>query len=269
MRDLSNHVVARRGKASNSQSSNDAGRSPLSWMRYVFAAVTVSVVATLVYLGGSQWLTPGHLLVSEVQVTGAGKRVSIDDVMGQVQPFVDGGILHLSPEQISDQVARIEWVKSAEVRRIWPSRIELVVEEYEPALRWGETTWIDRFGDVFEASEQDDLTLLPRVHGPVPQRQVVIQRYLELNDSVKALGLSIESLVVDDREAWKVHFRSGLNIDLGREKFTVRWQRFASAYRILESNGRDPANTIDTMDLRYPHGLAITWRNRLASPVKG
>lgn len=265
----------------------DATRSAWKLPRYTAAGLFVVSVLALLYVADRQWLRPGQLRVAEVEVSGAGNRVSVEQVLKQVEPWVKGGILHLNPEQISERVARLPWVKSASVKRIWPRQIEIMIEEYQPALRWDESTWIDRYGDVFSAGEQPDLVALPVVHGPQSQRETVIAHYLQLNGPAKALGLKIARLEVDARNAWTVEFPGGLTLELGRENFAGRWQRFITVWTRLNQDAMkadaeadansaagerlitDLTKTIESMDLRYPHGLAIRWRNNVALPAKG
>jgi cell division protein FtsQ len=234
--------------------------------------VAVSLIALLGYAVTNQWLTPGQLLISEIRVTGVGHRVSVAEVMQQVEPYVEGGILHLKPEQISEQIAHLGWVKSVDVKRVSPSSLELEIEEFQPALRWGieanKNQWIDRYGELFKADEQADMTGLPRINGPLEQRSVVTNKYLELNAKTKKLALKIESLTLDARNAWVVAFSSGLIVDLGRSDTVNRWHRFELAYQSLKRAQQQPATAVASMDLRYPHGLAITWRTDPSNKVK-
>ena len=65
----------------------------------------------------------------------------------------------------------VPWVRHAVVRRVWPNRLRVQLEEHRPVALWGGETGseklVNSFGEVFEANlgdvEDDDL---PRLVGP-------------------------------------------------------------------------------------------------------
>jgi cell division protein FtsQ len=61
---------------------------------------------------------------------------------------------------------------------------------------------------------------------------------------------------LSERFAWQVQLNNGIKLNLGRQEFINRLQRFINLYPLLQQDERD----INYVDLRYDTGMAVGWQ---------
>jgi cell division protein FtsQ len=152
-------------------------------------------------------------------------------------------------------------VRRATVRREWPDQLIVSIEEHEPLGTWGdEGRLLSVKGDVFTANlaEADEDRTLPEFEGPDGSEKEVLARFAELRSWFAPVQLVPEALSLSSRYAWTVTLDNGMKVALGREKDHTtmhdRVQRLVGIYPQLASR---IAGAIDTIDMRYPNGLAL------------
>jgi cell division protein FtsQ len=88
----------------------------------------------------------------------------------------------------------------------------------------------------------------------------VLARFAELRAWFAPLKLVPEALNLSSRYAWTVKLDNGMSVALGREQdhatLKTRVERLVSVYNQL--TGLIPNGAIDTIDMRYPNGMALT-----------
>ncbi|WP_220125170.1 cell division protein FtsQ/DivIB, partial [Pseudomonas aeruginosa] len=71
------------------------------------------------------------------------------------------------------------------------------------------------------------------------------------------LGFSIARLEMSDRGGWALTTAQGVEIQIGRDHVVDKIRRFVSIY---DKALKDQISNIARIDLRYPNGLAVAWR---------
>ena len=151
-----------------------------------------------------------------------------------------------------DALQRVSWVRRVAVRREWPARIEIAIEEHQPLARWNDISLVNMQGEVFDAEYGDDL---PSFYAPEGASAEVTARYREFASLVGRNGDAIESITRSARGAWDVKLDDGLDVALGREQVSERWARWIQVgerYRSRIARGRE----LSAIDMRYPNGFA-------------
>jgi cell division protein FtsQ len=158
----------------------------------------------------------------------------------------------------------VPWVRRAQVRREWPDRLVVGVEEQQVLGSWEDGRYVNTFGELFTANAaevEEDSKDLPELAGPAGSERDVASRYLDFKSWFARLSLVPDQVTLSPRYAWSVHFDNGtdngLTVDLGRERdgntMTERVLRMISAWPALVA--RWPKPTL--IDLRYPNGFAL------------
>jgi cell division protein FtsQ len=179
---------------------------------------------------------------------------------------VDLGALRLRLEALP-------WVRRVEVRRAWPDRIEVRLEEHEPLARWGDSHLVSARGEPFAGSLAPEAAAqLPVLSGPPGTEALVARRYRRFRELLAPLEDAPVRVQLSPRHAWQVQTASGWVLELGRgsggedaEALDARLARFAAAYpgtlaRLARREGAAPR----VVDLRYPNGFALRvpeWRS--------
>jgi cell division protein FtsQ len=158
-------------------------------------------------------------------------------------------------------------VRKAVVRREFPNRLRVQLEEHQAVALWGvdsESRLVNNFGEVFEANpgevEQDEL---PRLAGPDSQSAPVLAMYRAMKPLFEPLDLNVDQLELTARGGWRLELDSGAVIELGSgtpEEVTARTRRFVRTLTQVSSRyGRRPEALVSA-DLRHTNGYAVHLR---------
>jgi len=222
---------------------------------YAFAA------AALVY-AGVYWvmhspLLPLRRLVVEGQLT----HVTREQVQSAARAGAKGTFLSVDLDAVRRAFEALPWVRKVEVRRLWPDRILVVVQQHVALARWGADTQprhlVDTYGEVFEG-DLPDAAALPQFAGPAGSALEVTRRYAAFRQTLAPLGLEPRQVLLSPRYAWQLRLSNGLTLELGRDQLKEpvlqRLARFVAVY--AQTLGRFH-RTFQYADLRYPRGFAL------------
>jgi cell division protein FtsQ len=182
-------------------------------------------------------------------------------VLGKIK----GNFFTTDLEQVRGTFEAVPWVRKASVRREWPNQLIVQVEEHEALGTWGEDgRLLSVKGDSFTANlaEADEDHELPAFDGPAGSEKEVLARFAELRGLFAPIRLVPTSLSLSKRYAWTVRLDNGMSVELGRERdqgrdsMKARVQRLVSIYPQLVARLQE--GHIDTIDMRYPNGLALS-----------
>jgi cell division protein FtsQ len=150
------------------------------------------------------------------------------------------------------------------VRRDFPDRLRVRIEEHEPVALWGaddDVRLVNSYGEVFEVNQGDvEAESLPRLIGPRAQSPLVLQAFQRLAPKFEAMDSPLTQLELTGRGNWRARLESGAVIDIGPgslDEIGPRVQRFIATFAQTPSRlGRN----IESADLRYPNGYALRLR---------
>ncbi|HEX2603870.1 MAG TPA: cell division protein FtsQ/DivIB [Oxalicibacterium sp.] len=182
-------------------------------------------------------------------------------VRGAVLARVKGNFFTANLDNVRQVFEAVPWVRKATVRREWPNQLIVTLEEHMPLGTWGDDgRLLSVKGDVFTANlaEAEDDARLLAFDGPTGSEKEVVARLNDLNAWFAPLKLQAEKLELSGRYAWTVTLDNGVTVELGREKTSStlkeRVDRLVSIYPQLVDRLQ---NRIESIDMRYPNGLAL------------
>nr|AIA15528.1 Cell division protein FtsQ [uncultured bacterium] len=191
------------------------------------------------------------------------KHVNALTVRNGVMGKIRGNFFTADLDQVRTTFETVPWVRRATVRREWPNALVVEVEEHEAIGTWGdEGRLLSVKGDIFTANiaETDDESSLPAFEGPVGTEKDVLARFAELRTAFAQVDLVPQALSLSNRYAWTVKLDNGMSVALGREQdrntLKKRVQRLVGVYPQLVARLQE--GRIDTIDMRYPTGLALS-----------
>ena len=235
-------------------------------------AATLNRAAGLLYGAAALLIVYGcihyvvHLPVfplREIRVIGDVGHVTNDQVAAVITRELRGNFFTVDLAQAREAFEKLPWVRKVNVRRQWPDRLELAVEEHQPLARWGSTALVNAHGEVFEAAIS---STLPVFSGPEGTASEVVARYAEFDRLLVPIGRKVVVIALSARRAWQLRLDDGMVLHLGRENLEGRLAGFVSAYqRTVARLPRPPSH----VDLRYSNGFAVrtpglTWDARKA-----
>lgn len=228
-------------------------------MTVVSDLLLVAAAAALL-VAAAVWSTRLPLFpLHEVAVTHELQEVRRSEVERSLAGLLRGNFFSVNLEALRQSLERLPWVRHAEVRRQWPARITISIEEHQPAARWGEvaTQLLNTHGEVFAAPMSREIHL-PVLSGPAGSSAEVLRHYTEFAAALKPIGRWPEQVTLSPRLAWLLKLEDGMQIELGREQakapISVRLQRFVEFYPTVSDARR--ARPV-SVDMRYPNGFAL------------
>lgn len=217
-------------------------------------------------LGVRHLMEPETFPVRTIRVNGEFRYLTRQALEEAVAPHVGQGLLRVTVDQIRTEVERLPWVRSAQVRRIWPEGLEVRVTEQLALARWGSGGLVNLEGALFSAPADSGPQGLPELTGPEGSSTLVTAHYRKFSTTLEQAGLMLVRLELDQRNAWRLHLNDGLVVDLGREDVARRLQRFARLHKqFLAKDSR----RLERVDLRYANGFAVQFAGVDETPADG
>lgn len=182
----------------------------------------------------------------------------------QVAPHLNGSFLTIDLAAARQAFELVPWVRRAVVRREFPNRLKVILQEHQAVGYWGtegESTLVNNFGEVFEANlgevEQD---ALPRLNGPREQSAQVLSMYRALGPMFERSEMPIDQLELTGRGNWRAQLDSGARIELGRgteEEVVTRARQFLGTLSQVTARYGRTASALESADLRHEQGYAL------------
>jgi cell division protein FtsQ len=176
-------------------------------------------------------------------------------------PRIRGNFFTANLNSVRAAFETVPWVRRASVRREWPNKLIVTIEEHEPLGTWGEDgRLVSVKGDLFTANmaEAEEHGELAEFEGPDGSEKEVVARFRDLHQWFAPAKLMPEALHLSSRYAWTVRLNNGMTVELGREQDQVmlkaRVDRLVGIYPQLLARLEDK---IESIDMRYPNGLAL------------
>jgi cell division protein FtsQ len=213
----------------------------------LYAVVVAALVVT-----AALWVSRLPVFaVREVRVMEATAHVSGEQIAEVVRAGVHGNFFAVDLPQLRAALEGLPWVRRVALRRVWPDRIEVAIEEHVPLARWSPQGLVNTHGELFAGAHDG---ALPLFGGPAGSAKEITIQYHLFSKLLADIGEAPREITISARRAWRVKLAGGMTLDLGRERVEERLERFVAAWpRTIARMGR----RVEHADLRYPNGFAV------------
>ncbi len=223
------------------------------------AFVVLGVVAT------ARWVSRLPVFdIAGIRVSGDFTHNNTVTLRANVAPRMSGTFFSVDLGLVRSAFEAVPWVRRAVVRREFPNRLRVDLQEHRTAAYWGgegELRLVNSYGEVFEANvgevEQD---MLPRLNGPEGQAAEVLAMFRALDPMFEALDMTLEALDLTQGGSWRARLDTGASIELGRgnvDEVSARAQRFSKTLTQVVTRYGRAAKAVESADLRHDNGYAI------------
>ena len=187
-----------------------------------------------------------------------------EELLSLIEKDIREGFWRFNLEDIKQALEMHTWVRRAEVRREWPNRLFIGIDEYVPVARWNDYYLLTTTGDL----------VIPKSIVPFNYLPMLIDRYVSGQKNFS------ESDQIKDMIAWFNFFQQpliekGLNITeqsrttqgeitlviddsirlvLGAVDIKARFRRLLA---LLDTPFKEKLAFINSIDLRYANGIAV------------
>jgi cell division protein FtsQ len=201
----------------------------------------------------------------EVRITTPVTHVTAAQVEAVVRRELRGNFFTLRLPTARSAFEKLPWVRGVTVRRQWPDRLEVALEEHVPLARWGNQALVNVQGELFAAAYDGEL---PFFIGPPGSVKEIAIQFAFFSRSLEGLALKPTRMQLSARRAWQVGLSNGTVLELGREQVEARLARYVGAQRhVAEQLQR----RVSHVDLRYANGFAVRipeLKERSAAPQR-
>jgi cell division protein FtsQ len=220
----------------------------------LLAGALVGVAVLVFAVAAAQLaLRSPHLPVRELLVVTPLEKTTRAEIERATSGRIAGNFFAVRADEVRAALQSLPWVRRVTVRKVWPDRIEVGLEEHVALARWGSGALVNTHGEVF-AGRGD--AALPQFVGPAGTETEITLRYASFKALLAPLGAQPERVILTPRLAWQLRLDSGLHIMLGRDgdQAEARLKRFVAAH---ESTLKTMPRRHEYVDLRYPNGFAL------------
>jgi cell division protein FtsQ len=222
-------------------------------LRSIANALFVFSVCAVLY-GAAYYAThlPGLFPLHSVRLSAAPQRVDAAEVLQVVRNEVHGNFFTVDIERLRQSLEKLPWVRNVSIRREFPQRLAVRLEEHQALARWNNNALVNRQGEIFAANIGQ---ALPRFTGQDGAAADVAQHYAQFSQQVAALDLQVTQLALSPRHAWQLRLSNGMVLELGREDMQQRLARFVEVYPYSLAAIQ---SKVKFVDLRYRNGFAVS-----------
>jgi cell division protein FtsQ len=231
-------------------------------------AALVLVFVVLCGVAAVRWVSRLNVFdITGITVTGDTTHNNSLTLRANVAPRIAGTFFTVDLARVRSAFEAAPWVRKAVVRRDFPNRLRVALQEHHAVAFWGgegDLRLINNYGEVFEANvdevEQDSLPILS---GPDGQGAEVLTMYRALAPLFAQMNLPIEQLELTGRGSWSVQLTPEASMELGRgsvDGVVARTTRFLKTLtQVVTRYGRQ-VDALEFADLRHENGYAIRLR---------
>jgi len=198
--------------------------------------------------------------VSKVRMENQWQRVGESEITSLLAAYLGTGFFDFDVKAVKETLEVHPWIAMASVKRIWPDTLSLQLTEEVAIARWGDNKLLNQLGGIFQPSEIEALSTLPKLVGPDKLQYEVMQQYQVINQLLFPSGLRLTGLSLSSRGSWQLTVNDELQVTIGRFDVIEKLDRF------LEFYASQPATEIaqfEAVDLRYSNGIAVKNKERV------
>lgn len=229
-------------------------RQALAWIGWMLLGAAL-VLPVLAWQG--DWFNASHWPIRSLRVESEGRSVSVAEIRARVATVTPAGFFGVNLADVRNVVMQNPWVERVEVRRQFPDRLVIRVDERQPIASYGATQLLSSRGDLFVVPSEYWPEHLPKLDGPESERVRVYNIWRGAEQRFQRYGLAVVAARMSGRGAYELELGNGCKLLFARQSRLEVLDRFLPALDQLSDAERD---RLDKVDLRYANGYVVVWR---------
>lgn len=209
--------------------------------------------------------------IERISVVGQFSHIDSERLEAHVSYFVGEGFLSADLDSVKEYIELMPWVYQARVSRVWPSEINVVIEEQVAVSYWNDEGFINVQGQLFIPLDIDKSLPIPVLNyqnsSDDQSRLEMYQLFGYIKQELAMSKLEPAQLEQNLRGAWEVRLTNGIAINLGhlnlsgdaRKSLDDKLERVG---KLLMPKSNIVIENIERLDTRYPNGIAVKWKEK-------
>lgn len=160
-------------------------------------------------------------------------------------------------KNLKKEIEKIEWVKSVNVRRVYPDKVKIFIVEHKAIAIWNNKEYFNKSGKLFKVNQISKN--LPKLNSKNNQNVKMFNYLSSFTKHLSKNNINDKIIKIEENEirSIKIFLYSGININLGSRNIDNRIKTFFKIYKKLKSSD---LKKIRYIDMRYSNGFSIGWK---------
>lgn len=253
-------------------------RARMNWMLSMIALV---MPLGLIYAVDQHYIQD-RLLFTEITVEGAYDQRGARLIREHALSELDGNYLSINLQRLAGKISQSSWIPAVSAHRKWPSTLAISVTPIDPIVRWNDKQWFINTGQLLDLPpfvEVQEISDMPVLSGAQGDEYELFGAYLDYSEKFAAKGLTLNALRAGQEEVWHLELSPSAlsksrdwSADAGQSPKWVdarvqivvnqhnAMQRISRFLATLDRTLIDQFAQIESIDLRYPNGFAVLWK---------
>ena len=185
-------------------------------------------------------------------------NINKDDVFEKSKNYLDSkSFFNFKINILKKEIEKVSWVKSADIRRVYPGEIKIYIEEHIPIAIWNNESYMNNIGDIFFI--HDIKKNLPMINSNESRNKIMHVYFSLLLKYISDYNFDIEIKKIEENEIRSIsaYLSSGIIVKFGSKDIKSKIHTFFKAYKTLNSSD---LKKIGYIDMRYSNGFSIGWK---------
>lgn len=205
----------------------------------------------LLFFLTNQILIRSNFPINEFQIKNQYEKVDSSQVDLIIRQYLRGNFFGLDLNLTRNVFKKLPWVREVSIRREWPDKIIVTIEEHQVIARWRNTGLVNNKGELFNAAYQEDL---PYFNGPKNFVKEITDNFFEINKILEKELMQIGTITLSERLSWEILTNNNIKIILGRKNISKKLSNFVEHYQTVLN---EIDSRIEYVDLRYKDGFSV------------
>jgi cell division protein FtsQ len=158
---------------------------------------------------------------------------------------------------LKKEIENVDWIRLADVRRVYPDEIEIYIIEHIPIAIWNDKMFLNDLGEIFFANDID--IKLPKIYSTNDRNKIIFKYFVTFSKNLIKNNIHHSVIKMDEnnRRSLTIKLSSNIIIYLGSNDIMNKIDTFFKVYNSLNSSD---LTKIRYIDMRYSNGFAVGWK---------
>ena len=185
-------------------------------------------------------------------------NVNKDDIFEKSKNYLNSkSFFNFKINILKKEIEKVSWVKSVNIKRVYPDEIKIYIKEYVPIAIWNNKSYMNNSGDIFFI--HDIKKNLPMINSNESRNKIMYVYFSLLLKYISDYNFDIEIKKIEENEIRSIsaHLSSGIIVKFGSKDIKSKIHTFLKVYKTLNSSD---LKKIGYIDMRYSNGFSIGWK---------
>ena len=185
-------------------------------------------------------------------------NINKDDVFEKSKNYLDSkSFFNFKINILKKEIEKVSWVKSADIRRVYPGEIKIYIEEHIPIAIWNNESYMNNIGDIFFVN--DIKKNLPIISSNQSGNKIMFEYFSLLLKYIsdENFDIKIKKIEENDIRSLSAYLSSGIIVKFGSKDIRGKIRTFIKVYKTLNTSDLEKIRYID---MRYSNGFSIGWK---------